>query len=226
MSAEPMNRETAAQQPDAKPHPVLDPIDRVSEIMFGVLMALTFTGTFSVAQAGGDSVRTLLSAALGCNVAWGLTDAVMYLVRSAIERRRRVSMLLHLRSRPPEEARRLIAEELPPRLADAGPAALEALRKRFAAMPVPPAAFTRRDYLGATGVFALVVLATFPVVVPFMLFDESRLALRVSNALALVTLFICGVILGRYAGGTPWKYGLTMTAVGIVLVAIIIALGG
>ena len=31
---------------------VLDPIDRTSEIIFGVLMATTFTGTLSVTSAG------------------------------------------------------------------------------------------------------------------------------------------------------------------------------
>ena len=31
---------------------VLSPIDRVSEILFGVIMALTFTCTFEVANAG------------------------------------------------------------------------------------------------------------------------------------------------------------------------------
>ena len=60
---------------------LLDPIDRISEILFGLLMAVTIVGSLSIATAGQDEVRTVLIAALGCNLAWGLVDAVMYLVR-------------------------------------------------------------------------------------------------------------------------------------------------
>ena len=74
--------------------------------------------------------------------------------------------------------------------------------------------------------FVLVVLATFPVVVPFLLIDDVATALRVSNVLALATLFIGGWLLGRYAFGRPWRYGFGMAALGAVLVVIIIALGG
>ena len=67
---------------------VLDPIDRVSEIIFGVLMAMTFIGTLSVATGGREEVRTAMIAALGCNIAWGLADAVMYIVAILTERTR------------------------------------------------------------------------------------------------------------------------------------------
>jgi hypothetical protein len=67
---------------------VLDPIERVSEIIFGVLMAMTFIGALNIATAGRDEVRTAMIAALGCNVAWGLTDGVMYLVAILTERTR------------------------------------------------------------------------------------------------------------------------------------------
>ena len=49
---------------DRPRRPILDPISRLSEIMFGLLMTLTFTGTMSVAIGGGDDVRSVLFAAL------------------------------------------------------------------------------------------------------------------------------------------------------------------
>src|SRR5204863_1897534 len=61
---------------------VLDPIDRVSEVLFGLIMVLTFTGALSVAEAGRDDVRAMLVGALGCNVAWGVIDAILYLMGS------------------------------------------------------------------------------------------------------------------------------------------------
>jgi hypothetical protein len=53
---------------DQKADSVLDPIERVTEVIVGVLMALTFTGSFSVASHG-QEVRTMMWAALGCNLA-------------------------------------------------------------------------------------------------------------------------------------------------------------
>jgi VIT1/CCC1 family predicted Fe2+/Mn2+ transporter len=209
---------------------VLDPVNRVSEIIFGLLMALAITGSLSVAGAGRDEVRSMMFAALGCNIAWGLVDGIMYLVQTLTERTRNVNLLARLRGMPSADAaHRLIADALPGRLAEqAGTQALEALRQRLAAIAPGSvdARLRRDDYLGATGVFVLVVLSTFPVVIPYAFIGELKLAMRVSNAVSLVTLFAGGWILGRYAGGSPWKSGLSMAAIGAALSAAIIALGG
>ena len=55
----------------------LDPATSMGEVLFGLIMVLTFTGSLSVAQAGHDDVRAMLIAALGCNIAWGIIDAVL-----------------------------------------------------------------------------------------------------------------------------------------------------
>jgi VIT1/CCC1 family predicted Fe2+/Mn2+ transporter len=67
---------------------VLDPVERVSEVVFGVLMAMTFIGSLNVATAAREEVRTVMVAALGCNIAWGMVDAIMYLVAVLTERTR------------------------------------------------------------------------------------------------------------------------------------------
>ena len=92
----------------------------------------------------------------------------------------------------------------------------------------PPARPTldRQDWLGALGVFLLVSLSTFPVVLPFLFVRPLPLALRVSNGVALVLLYGVGHLLGRHAGLAPVKTGLAMVAIGVVLVIITIALGG
>jgi VIT1/CCC1 family predicted Fe2+/Mn2+ transporter len=71
-----------------------------------------------------------------------------------------------------------------------------------------------------------VVLATFPVVIPFLFVADVRVAGRVSDALALAVLYGYGHLLGRYTGGRPWRYGLSIAALGAGLVAVIVALGG
>jgi len=209
---------------------LLDPVERISEILFGLIMAVTVIGSLSIASGGQDKVREVLVGAIGCNLAWGLVDGVMYLVALMTERTRNFTLLRRVRSAAtPHEAHAIIADVMPGRLGSVITAeVLEDIRQRLAALPEPPARgrLGRDDFVGALGVFLIVVLSTFPVVVPFMLFSEVTLAMRVSNAIALVTLFACGFTLGRYAGGIPWRSGFAMAAIGAVLVAATIALGG
>jgi hypothetical protein len=219
-----------SEQEKEKRQPVLDPVSRISEIIFGVLMALSFTGSLNAVTAGGQEVRTMMLTAIGCNIAWGLVDAVMYLVTTLTERGRNQTLLRMVRSASdPESAHTVIAEALPGRLGEAMSAdGLDDIRRRLLALPELPmrARLRGEDYAGALGVFLLVVISTFPVVIPFMLVSDIGPAMRVSNAVALLMLFIGGYQLGRYAGGNAWKTGFAMAAVGGVLVAIIMALGG
>jgi VIT1/CCC1 family predicted Fe2+/Mn2+ transporter len=64
------------------------------------------------------------------------------------------------------------------------------------------------------------------VVIPFLLISTPSTALRVSNAVAVAMLFVGGVSLGRFSGLHSWALGLGLAALGAVLVAITIALGG
>lgn len=66
---------------------VLNPVDRSSEILFGLIMVMTFTSSLSAGQAGGADVRAMLIGALSCNLAWGIIDAVMFFMSSMAERR-------------------------------------------------------------------------------------------------------------------------------------------
>jgi len=209
---------------------VLDPVERSSEILFGLIMVLSFTGSLSAATAGREEVRTMLFGAIGCNLAWGLVDAVMYLLEILIDRNRRLSMLHAVRrARDPQTARGLIADALPAVLAPLlRPADFEHLRGQLALLPEPPARarLTSMDLRGASGVFLLVFLSTFPVVVPFIVIPAPRLALRISNAVAIAMLFVAGHRLGAYSGLGPVRTGLAMVGVGIVLVLVTVALGG
>src|SRR5262245_16586169 len=67
---------------------LLNPVERSAEVLFGLIMAVTILGSLSIAHAGSTEVHTAAVAALGCNIAWGLVDAVMYLVRTLTERAR------------------------------------------------------------------------------------------------------------------------------------------
>ncbi len=82
------------------------------------------------------------------------------------------------------------------------------------------------DVVAAVGVFLLVFLSTFPVAIPFLIVRNPLTALRLSNAIALVMLFVTGWSLGTHAGMPGWRAGLGVMAIGLVLVVITIALGG
>lgn len=209
---------------------VLDPTERFSEILFGLIMVLTFTGSLSAAQSGRNEVRTMLIGALGCNLAWGIIDAIFYLMNTLGQRGHGLKVLRRLReiSHPPT-AHAIIVDELPPIVvAVLGPADLETLRQRLATLPNLPGRAPLRadDFRGAAGVFLLVFLSTFPVTIPFLFMQNAMLALRVSNAIAGVLLFVGGYKLAQYSGFHPWRTGLAMVGIGAVLVGLTIALGG
>jgi hypothetical protein len=82
------------------------------------------------------------------------------------------------------------------------------------------------DFLAALGIFFLVVIATFPVVLPFALLQDVGVAKSASRVIALVMLFLAGLGLGRYAGYGSWKVGVMMAALGTAVVAAVSALGG
>ena len=59
---------------------VLAPMERISEVLFGTIMALTFTCTLGIATADNIKIETMLIGALGCNLAWGIIDAGVFLL--------------------------------------------------------------------------------------------------------------------------------------------------
>lgn len=209
---------------------VLDPLERMSEVLFGLIMVLSFTCSMSIAEAGREEVRSVLIGAIGCNFAWGLIDAVMYLMAILIERGRSLSIGRAVRaSGDADHGRELLAEALPePFDTLFEKSALESARAKLVAHPALQRRprLVARDWLGAIGVFLLVFSSTFPVVVPFLLISPLHTAMRVSNGVAIAMLYIVGHRLARFAGLKPVMTGLSMVALGVVLVGITIALGG
>jgi hypothetical protein len=177
---------------------ILDPVDRVTEVIFGLLMAMTFTGTISVATSGQEAERTMMFAALGCNLAWGLADGVMYLLRALVDRTRKSTLFEKLARADAATGQALVAGALPSHVAAAAKTeTLELLRSRLVEYPATSvqSGLGWEDFKGALGVFLLVVLSTFPLVIPFLLLEQTALAVRLSNLIGLVVLFIAGWIL-------------------------------
>jgi VIT1/CCC1 family predicted Fe2+/Mn2+ transporter len=208
---------------------VLDPSELTAEVLFGLIMVLTFTGSLSVAEAGPADVRAMLIGALGCNLAWGVIDGVLYLMGVLAEKSSSLNLLLRIRAAGDmATARALIAAAAPVLASGLGPEDVERLRLRLLDLPAPPPRMRldAHDWRGAFGVFALVVLATFPVALPFLFIRDPGVALRASNGVAVVMLFVTGMAYGRAIQRSPWMIAGGMALLGITLVALTIALGG
>jgi len=209
---------------------VLEPSERISEVLFGLIMVLTFTGSLSVAEADRAEVRTMLIGALGCNTVWGIIDGILYLMGCLAEKERDLMILRTVREAAnSEQARRLIADALPSVVASVlHSEELDAMRQRLQQVPDLPnrAQLRKSDWLGAVGVFLLVFLSTFPVVIPFLFMQNAGPALRLSNGIAILMLFLTGYAYGKCVARRPWLTGIAMVALGTILVGLTIALGG
>jgi hypothetical protein len=225
-----MSTDPKQDDADKSSRRVLDPMYRVNEVLFGLIMVLTFTGSLSVAQAGRDEIHKMLIGALGCNLAWGFIDGLFYLMGGLAEKGQNLMTYIAVRTTTdPQHAQRLIADKLPPVVASIlEPAELESMRQRLKQLPEPPAraSLNKEDWLGAIGIFLLVFLSTFPVVIPFVFMQSTLPALRVSNAIAIVMMFTTGYSYGRLTGYHALGVGIAMVILGAIVVSATIALGG
>lgn len=209
---------------------VLNPLERFCEIVFGIIMVLSFTGALSVAESGREDVHTMLIAAIGCNLAWGIIDAVFYLIGCLVESRRNAVILRSVQQTGDAAmARRMVADALPePLAAVLDPAELGVVLQRLSKHPFPSARvrLSAENWRGGIAVFLFVFLSTFPVVIPFIFIQDPSVALRISNGIAITMLFGVGYMLAGFAGMRRVATGLVMVAIGSALVALTIALGG
>jgi hypothetical protein len=209
---------------------VLSPVERFSEILFGLIMTLSITGTVSVVKGGREEVGTILLGVVGCNIAWGIIDAVLYLLGTVSEHGREYRLYnLVQQTRDPEKTRAAIVEVLPPQIAAVLlPEDFDTIRQRLANLPERPRrqVMTVQDLAGAAGVFLLVVLSCVPLIVPFFFIVDPLPALRVSNAVAILMLFVGGYFLAKYARLPKILTGTVMVVVGALMVGITVALGG
>ena len=209
---------------------ILNTEDRISEILFGVIMTLTFTCTYSVLKPDGTTVKDMLHGAIGSTVAWGIVDAVMYLVMLLTDRNREFAFLNFVqKSKNKEKANQVIVNGLPAAIARVlPPEEIESLRQKLLLIPAPAAYqhLTFKDCKAAVLIFLIVIFSTFPVVIPFLFFEEATQAMRVSNLVAILMMFGCGWSLGQYAGRKSLSTGMMMSLIGIILVLTTILLGG
>jgi hypothetical protein len=211
----------------------LDPGERMGELLFGLIMVLTFTLGAGIELAGDrDETRELLVAALGCNAAWGIIDGALYLMARLSERGRVYRLVKSIQASPDREhALALVDAELDERLpAVVRPEVRAALDthvlERVRELKLERNRVTAADLMAALAVFWLVFLTALPAVLPFLVIRDATIAMRTSNAMLIGLLFYVGWLWAGYTGASPWRTGLFMALIGVVLVVVAIALGG
>jgi len=207
---------------------VLNPVDRTTEVLFGLIIMLTFTGAISVATAGKSEVRNMLWAALGANFAWGLVDSIMYLMGILMERGHVIKIINRLASiNDAAESRRIMKTEfvMANFMSDEE---IDHMMERMKKLPPPPKTqlIGWKDLVVAVEIFGLVFVCTLPVALPFAFMTELGLALLISKGIALLFLMIGGYALAGYAGFPRIPTALAYTIIGLLLIAATASLGG
>lgn len=213
----------------------LDPASSLGEVLFGLIMTLTFTlgAGLMIQEEGAEGARALLIATIGCNIAWGVIDGALYIVAQLFDRGRLLRVGQRIReTRDDAEAQRLVAGEMDEMLE---PVTTGEERQMLYARVVGHVrertgqrhtGVTREDLLGALICFWLVFFASFPAAVPFFFIDDPWMALRVSNAVLLGLMFYAGYSWARHTMAKPWLTGACFLLGGLLLVVMSIALGG
>ena len=211
----------------------LDPASRLGEILFGLIMVLTATLTAGLTVAEGKAgVRQLLLSAIGCNIAWGIIDGIMYIMNCVVERGGTARFIQAVQKAPnPDAALGLVRAEVESKFeslskAEDRESLCQAVLKHLAHARPAPVGVTKPDVYGAVACFWLVFISCLPAAVPFLIVANPTRALRVSNGVLIIMLFLVGHKWAQYANANRLTAGLVMVVIGLALVGVAILLGG
>jgi VIT1/CCC1 family predicted Fe2+/Mn2+ transporter len=196
-----------------------------------MVLTVTLTASFTVAD-GKKGVRQLLLAAIGSNIAWGIIDANMYIMNAMVVRRGKIRLVEAVqRASDPEAALVLVKDRVEPELqellgSEKAEAFSQSVLPHIVGAHIKERILTKEDFYGALASFWLVFVSCLPAAIPFLIFSEPQVALRVSNFLLIAGLFYVGQKWADYAGKSRLAVGSAMVAVGLALVGVAIFLGG
>ena len=221
-----------------RPYDYLYPHERLIELIYGLVIALAITNSVRlVGMSGTVDIDLMVQTALGAGIAWGIIDALLYLVVIVYERNRYIHVADDLQDSKDEKAALGIIQE---DLEDSIIGTLDVedqeriykdvlgaqRRVGYADKARGASSLGREDYLGAFQVFLAMLVATLVVVVPLLVVKPPHVAVIASNLVALVSLFVVGYLWARHTRINKVKFGLLLAVMGAGIVIITFFLGG
>ena len=223
-----------------RPRDYLYPHERLVEILYGLVIALTITSAIRVVTGGGTlNINLMVETSLGAGAAWGIIDAMLYILVVIFQKHRYTRIASKISSaRDESEALATIQDDLEDSLVGTLDAedqksvyrlVLHAQRRSSKASYTHQPKFiviAREDIFGAIQVFLAMLMATLVVIVPLWLIGPPHLAVLASNIVAIVALFTVGYTWARHTNIRKTLFGLALVSLGIAIVGISSVLGG
>ncbi len=187
--------------------------NRLSEWFYGVVMVAAITGLINTGfPPDAETLRYMLIAALGVNVAWGIIDGVTSMYSGLVNRADYLSIANAFRGDRGDPEKRgqvakmlqgTIVENLPPeeqeKVVDMIGAGDVVTGMKYPA--------TRADWNVAIAIILIDFILIFPVVIPFIVMENVRLAVLLSHSVAIVLVALNAAIWAKYLGLNMVKSG-------------------
>ena len=219
----------------------ISPTQAAVEFFYGLLMAMTLSNTLRLALLGGSAVDVVFVvsvAIFGCNLAWGIADGAVSVLTSHFQNQYYYRKVMQIKEGADHEAARELAaevlsealteiqedildEEARRRMADV---AIHAIKRKDITKPT----LGRSQWMAAGWCVALNVAAALPFMALYQLglFLDLNLVTLLANLAGAALLFFLGRFLDRRQGDGSGRTGLVMVGLGMLMLAIIVALGG
>lgn len=217
----------------------LDAEDILLEIIFGLLIVMTFTMAFRAVNTYlapedvvQNQVRHMLIAAIGCTIAWGIIDAVITIMTNVADRARSARIIGKITDSMDESSAidivaAVLDDEIRPVTSQGVRAELYAdIVANARTITLHPQGVRREDVYSAIVVMLAAMTATLPALIPYLFVDNPAWAIRLSNLIAVGMLFGVGYTWAKAMGAKPFKIGLLVAIVGVVIILVAIPLGG
>ncbi|HNX48448.1 MAG TPA: hypothetical protein PKM11_07820 [Methanomassiliicoccales archaeon] len=219
----------------------ISPTQAAVEFFYGLLMAMTLSNTLRLALIGssiGDVVFIVSVAIFGCNLAWGIADGAVSVLTSHFQNLYYYRKVKQIKEGADQEAARELAaevlsealteiqedildDEARKRMADV---AIHAIKRKEIVKPT----LGRSQWITAGWCVLLNVAAALPFIAIYQMafLLDLNLVTLLANITGAALLFFLGRFLDRRLGDGTGRTGLVMVGLGMLMLAIIVALGG
>jgi VIT1/CCC1 family predicted Fe2+/Mn2+ transporter len=213
----------------------------VTELFFGLVMALNLTNIMRVALIGQDNayiVSAMTYAILGGNLAWGMADGVMNALSRNVRLHREYYALSDIATLPEAEARgkakELVGKGLPRLQAELVDDSVldvmaDHLYQKVRGSKIPHPHLGQEGWVVLISTIVLNILSALPILAIYLFIGPISVneATIIANIIGMAMLFALGIYLGRRTHGRIHLFtGLVMLSIGLAMVFVTVLFSG